>query len=73
MDYEYPKEMRLAAPVSGVARIECWPKAKGGGRRWLILDLDREVKLRVEEEPNQSPEPTAMSVTPPAAQEPRQP
>jgi hypothetical protein len=28
---------------------------------------------RVEKGPNQSPEPTAMSVTPPAAQEPRQP
>jgi hypothetical protein len=31
------------------------------------------ILLRQKKGPNQSPEPTAMSVTPPAAQEPRQP
>jgi hypothetical protein len=31
------------------------------------------LSLRPRKRPNQSPEPTAMSVTPPAAQEPRQP
>lgn len=39
----------------------------------IEVNADTVVRFRLEKRPNQSPEPTAMSVTPPAAQESRQP
>jgi len=38
----------------------------------MVVTIDAQIGAK-EKRPNQTPEPTAMSVTPPAAQEPRQP
>jgi len=56
--------IRLASPVTQLER--------SGPHMIAVCPRHREV-IAVERRPNQTPEPTAMAVTPPAAQEPRQP
>ena len=59
-------------PLFARSAIEALKKAKwdSASEDWFYYKVTFDIE---KEEPNQAPEPTTMSVTPPAAQEPRQP